>query len=102
MSSGAHSRGVVPSGLQRVSPKTRLRDLAAQSARGLLSNSLPSDQRAQGCRAPAHPHTSVGASGPHDFDVRIGIARLARRRVHRIPCPTSVTFSRNAPLSGTG
>jgi hypothetical protein len=29
--------------------------------------------------------TSVGASGPHDFAVRIGIARLARRRVHRIP-----------------
>ena len=29
--------------------------------------------------------TSVGVSGPHDFAVRIGIARLARRRVHRIP-----------------
>jgi len=28
--------------------------------------------------------TSVGVSGPHDFAVRIGIARLARRRVHRI------------------
>jgi len=29
--------------------------------------------------------TSVGVSGPHDFAVRFGIARLARRRVHRIP-----------------
>jgi len=28
---------------------------------------------------------SVGASGPHDFAVRIGVARLRRRRVHRIP-----------------
>ena len=28
---------------------------------------------------------SVGASGPHDFAVRVGIARLARRGVHRIP-----------------
>jgi hypothetical protein len=27
---------------------------------------------------------SVGMSGPHDFAVRIGIARLARRYVHRI------------------
>ena len=25
------------------------------------------------------------ASGPHDFAVRLGIARLARRRVHRTP-----------------
>jgi hypothetical protein len=30
---------------------------------------------------------STEASGPHDFAVRIGIARLARRRVHRIPIP---------------
>ena len=29
--------------------------------------------------------TSVGVSGPHDFAVRIGIARLARLSVHRIP-----------------
>ncbi|HTG05090.1 MAG TPA: hypothetical protein VK635_13665, partial [Bradyrhizobium sp.] len=29
--------------------------------------------------------TSVEMSGPHDFTVRIGIARLARRRVHRSP-----------------
>src|SRR6202048_3624828 len=29
--------------------------------------------------------TSVGVSGPHDFAVRIGIARQARIRVHRIP-----------------
>jgi hypothetical protein len=30
---------------------------------------------------------STEASGPHDFAVRIGNARLARRRVHRIPIP---------------
>jgi hypothetical protein len=28
---------------------------------------------------------SVGASGPHVFAVRVGIARQARRRVHRTP-----------------
>jgi len=38
--------------------------------------------------------TSVEMSGPHDFTVRISIARLARRCVHRIPCPTSVTFAK--------
>jgi hypothetical protein len=52
--------------------------------------------------------TSIGASGPHDFTVRFGVARLRARgsltasrpaitqcaqrfRVHRIPHPTSVT-----------
>jgi hypothetical protein len=29
--------------------------------------------------------TSVEMSGPHDLAVRNGIARLARRHVHRIP-----------------
>jgi hypothetical protein len=29
--------------------------------------------------------TSVGVSGPHVFAVRVGIARQARRRVHRTP-----------------
>jgi hypothetical protein len=29
--------------------------------------------------------TSTEMSGPHDFAIRVGIARLARRRVHRIP-----------------
>jgi hypothetical protein len=38
--------------------------------------------------------TSVGASGPHDFAVRVSIARPARRRVHRIPPPTSVTIAK--------
>jgi hypothetical protein len=37
--------------------------------------------------------TSVGASGPHDFAVRFSAARLRRRRVHRIPHPTSVTIA---------
>ena len=38
--------------------------------------------------------TSTEMSGPHDFAVRIGIARLARQSVHRIPRPTSVTFAK--------
>ena len=58
------------------------------------------------------------ASGPHDFTVRFGIVRPARRcpltenrpanklharhrRVHRIPSQRSVTMA-NAPSSGTG
>ena len=36
---------------------------------------------------------SIGGSGPHDFAVRRGRARLARRCVHRIPLPTSVTIA---------
>jgi len=42
---------------------------------------------------------SVGASGPHDFAVRISVVRprkvfaLRRCRVHRIPRPTSVTIA---------
>src|SRR5262249_51963380 len=36
---------------------------------------------------------SVGRSGPHDFAVRAGTARLAGLRVHRIPRPTSVTIA---------
>jgi len=36
---------------------------------------------------------SVGATGPHDFAVRDSSARLARRRSHRIPLPTSVTIA---------
>jgi hypothetical protein len=38
---------------------------------------------------------SVGASGPHDFAVR-RVSALVRcaARVHRIPCPTSVTIAK--------
>ena len=36
---------------------------------------------------------SVGASGPHDFAVRISATRQARSHVHRIPFPTSVTIA---------
>jgi hypothetical protein len=32
---------------------------------------------------------STGASEPHDFAVRVSVARLARRRVHRIPSQRS-------------
>ena len=45
---------------------------------------------------------SVGGSGPHDFAVRTGRARLARLCVHRIPHPTFVTIGRNAPPEGAG
>src|SRR4051794_35260354 len=37
---------------------------------------------------------SVGASGPHDFTVRVRAVRLRRIRVHRIPLPTSVTTAK--------
>jgi hypothetical protein len=36
---------------------------------------------------------SVEASGPHDFAVRVSTFRQARRRVHRIPLPPSVTIA---------
>jgi hypothetical protein len=37
---------------------------------------------------------SVGASGPHDFAVRVGVARQRHLRVHRIPLPTFVTIAK--------
>ena len=37
---------------------------------------------------------SIKMSGPYDLTVRFGIARLARRHVHCIPAPTSVTFAK--------
>jgi hypothetical protein len=49
---------------------------------------------------------SVGASGPHDFAVRISTIRLARYspawhcRVHRIPHPTSVTTAKRPSYRG--
>ena len=44
---------------------------------------------------------SVGASGPHDFAVRVSAIRQRRRRVHRIPRPTSVTIAKR-PSEGAG
>ena len=38
--------------------------------------------------------TSVGVSGPHDFAVRFGVARLTRRCVHRILPRRPVTFAK--------
>src|SRR3979411_1704295 len=44
--------------------------------------------------------TSVGASGPHDFAVRISAVRPQHISVHRIPFPTSVTIA-SRPSLGT-
>src|SRR5881227_1885350 len=44
---------------------------------------------------------SVEASGPHDFAVRLSNVRQRCLRVHRIPCPTSVTIAIR-PSCGTG
>src|SRR5204863_9943077 len=44
---------------------------------------------------------SVEASGPHDFAVRVSTVRQHCLRVHRIPCPTSVTIAIR-PSCGTG
>jgi hypothetical protein len=41
-------------------------------------------------------NASVGAPGPHDFAVRVRLARQARRRVHRIPL--RVRDDRETPL----
>src|SRR5436309_15868409 len=46
-------------------------------------------------------HASVEASGPHDFAVRVSTVRQRCLRVHRIPCPTSVTIAIR-PSCGTG
>jgi hypothetical protein len=37
---------------------------------------------------------SVEASEPHDFAVRFSAVRQQHIRVHRIPCPTSVTIAK--------
>ena len=44
---------------------------------------------------------SAGASGPHDFAVRLSAVRQKRIRVHRIPPPTSVTIAKR-PSKGGG
>src|SRR5437868_12851535 len=43
---------------------------------------------------------SVEVSGPHDFAVRISTFRQACYRVHRIPCPTSVTIAKRPSRVG--
>ena len=37
---------------------------------------------------------SIGASGPHDFAVRVSTVRQPCWHVHRIPRPTSVTIAK--------
>ena len=49
---------------------------------------------------PARLDASVGASGPHDFAVRLGAIRQERRRVHRIP--PHVRDDRETPLCRGG
>jgi hypothetical protein len=44
---------------------------------------------------------SVGASGPHDFTVRMQPVRQRAAHVHRIPHPTSVTIAKR-PSEETG
>ena len=43
--------------------------------------------------------TCLGVSGPHDFAVRVDIARLATSTRPSHPAPRFVTIGRNAPLS---
>ena len=45
---------------------------------------------------------SVGASGPHDFAVRLRAARLQRQNVHRIPHPTFVTIAKRPSRGSDG
>ena len=60
---------------------------------GLLRD-LPGDNCATvACGNDRKLDISVKMSGPYDLAVRLGIARLARQSVHRIPAPTSVTFA---------
>jgi hypothetical protein len=42
---------------------------------------------------------AIGASGPHDFAVRVSHARQSQPSRPPLPAPTSVTMA-NAPLSG--
>jgi hypothetical protein len=50
--------------------------------------------------APQKLDASVGASGPHDFAVRVRAIRQRRTRVHRIQ--PRVRDDRDTPLSGVG
>jgi hypothetical protein len=43
---------------------------------------------------------SVGASGPHDFAVRVSALVSRATRVHRIPNPTSVTIAKRPSVLG--
>ncbi len=43
---------------------------------------------------------SVGASGPHDFAVRVQRHSSLTCRVHRIPCPTFVTIAKRPSVLG--
>jgi len=46
--------------------------------------------------------TCLGVSGPHDFAVRVDIARLATSTRPSHPAPRFVTIGRNVPLSRDG
>ena len=67
---------------------------------GLLRD-LPGDNFATvACGNDRKLDISVKMSGPYDLTVRLGIARLARQSVHRIPCPTSVTIAKRPSARG--
>ena len=63
-----------------------------------LVTGLVCHHRSREASASQELDASVGASGPHDFAVRIGAARLATQTRPPRPAPTSVTLA-NAPLS---
>jgi hypothetical protein len=56
---------------------------------------------ARSVSSPANLTPAIGASGPHDFAVRISRARQSQPPRPPLPAPTSVTMA-NAPSLGTG
>jgi len=92
---GSYHRFSQSSGIPCATVLQLIRDLPGDRA------FLPPSSR---LRSSARLVASVGATGPHDFAVRVGIVRpharghTRRRRGHRIPAPRIVTIGRNVPL----
>jgi hypothetical protein len=81
--------------IARHSPRNGLRLTSCSPRRpGFFATVAPEKLASQGLDA------SVGASGPHDFAVRLCAVRHRRIRVHRIP--SRVRDDREPPLCGTG
>ena len=84
----------------------RTSDIPCAMALRLISCSPQSGRARCHCRssealASSELDASIGASGPHDFTVRLRRARQSQHRRPPLPAPTFVTMA-NAPLSGTG